>query len=426
MEKIRIEGGIPLKGSVRVGGAKNAALPLIAATLLVPGKCRLLGIPRLRDIATICELLRMLGAEVGEQENALDIDASRLSGTEAPYDLVRRMRASILVLGPLVGRMGRARISIPGGCAIGTRPINLHLKGLQRLGASVTLTHGYAEVRAKRLRGATIPLPIPTVTGTANLMMAAVLAEGVTRIENAAREPEVSDLARCLAAMGARIEGAGTSTITIEGVPALHPVEYAIIPDRIEAGTFMVAAAITRGRVTLSNCPLPLLGAVTEKLIAAGVEIEVEGGERDALAATVTVGAQGPPAPLSISTAFYPGFPTDMQAQWMALMTLARGESVIVENVFENRFMHVAELRRMGAEIEVRGRSATIRGVPALSGAPLMATDLRASACLILAGLAAVGRTEVHRVYHLDRGYEALDTKLARLGAEIRRLPEEP
>ncbi|RME05725.1 MAG: UDP-N-acetylglucosamine 1-carboxyvinyltransferase [Deltaproteobacteria bacterium] len=425
MEKIRIEGGHPLSGRVTIGGAKNAALPLIAATLLVPGKCRLLGVPRLRDIDTICRLLRILGVEVSEEDHRLDIDAERIEGTEAPYDLVRKMRASILVLGPLVGRMGHARISIPGGCAIGTRPIDLHLKGLQRLGASVTLTHGYAEVRAAKLRGAEIPLPIPTVTGTANLMMAAVLAEGVTRIENAACEPEVKDLATCLEAMGARIEGAGTPTVTIEGVTSLHPVEYAIIPDRIEAGTLMVAAAITGGRITLEECPLSLLDAVTEKLTEAGVRIEASNETSSPLHNTVTVTGHAPLSPLEIETAPYPGFPTDMQAQLMALMSLARGKSVIVENVFENRFMHVAELRRMGAEIEVEGRCAVIHGVPALSGAPLMATDLRASASLILAGLAARGTTEVHRVYHLDRGYEALDTKLARLGAVIERLPDD-
>ncbi|RME54346.1 MAG: UDP-N-acetylglucosamine 1-carboxyvinyltransferase [Deltaproteobacteria bacterium] len=424
MEKIRIEGGSPLSGRVTIGGAKNAALPLIAATLLVPGKCRLLGVPRLRDIDTICRLLRILGVGVSEAEHHLDIDAGRIEGTEAPYDLVRKMRASILVLGPLVGRMGHARISIPGGCAIGTRPIDLHLKGLQRLGASVTLTHGYAEVRAAKLRGAEIPLPIPTVTGTANLMMAAVVAEGVTRIENAACEPEVKDLATCLQAMGARIEGAGTPTVTIEGVTTLHPVEYTIIPDRIEAGTLMVAAAITGGRITLDDCPLPFLEAVTEKLTEAGIGIEAT-ETRSPLRATVTVTGCDRLSPLEIETAPYPGFPTDMQAQFMALMTLARGKSVIVENVFENRFMHVAELRRMGAEIEVEGRRAVIHGVPALSGAPLMATDLRASASLILAGLAARGTTEVHRVYHLDRGYEALDTKLARLGAVIERLPDD-
>jgi UDP-N-acetylglucosamine 1-carboxyvinyltransferase len=418
MDKIVIEGGTRLRGEVKVSGAKNAALPLLASSLLTSGACTFKNVPRLNDVATMGKLLGRLGCEVEHSTRAMTIEPPATGGKrrsfEAPYELVKTMRASVLVLGPLVARFGRARVSMPGGCAIGARPIDQHLKGLQAMGASVHLTHGYVECEARRLRGARIVLDIPTVTGCENLMMAAALARGVTVIENAAREPEVEELAQALVKMGARIEGAGTPIIQVEGVDELQPIEHTILPDRIEAGTFLVAAAITRGDVLVRHVRADHLDAVIAKLRDAGVHVSAEG---DGL----RVRHSGDLRQLDITTQPYPGFPTDMQAQLMVLCALARGQSTIKEAIFENRFMHVSELSRMGADIHVDGRVAVIRGVPRLSGAQVMATDLRASACLVLAGLVAQGETEVLRVYHLDRGYERIEKKLRALGARIRR-----
>ncbi len=418
MDALVIEGGQALEGSIRVSPAKNAVLPLMAAALLAPGTSRLQRVPRLRDVRTLATLLGHLGARVAFEGEGLAIDASDLAGCEAPYELVRTMRASVLVLGPLVARLGRARVSLPGGCAIGARPIDLHLAGLEALGARIRLDHGYVEAEAPRLRGARIVLDLPTVTGTENLMMAAVLAEGRTVIENAAREPEVADLAACLNRMGARVRGAGTPVLEIEGVDALAPYEHDPIPDRIEAGTFLVAAALCGGDVRIEGARADHLDAVVQKLRQAGAAVDdlPEGGLR-------VTGA--PPArSVDVRTGPYPGFPTDMQAQFMALMALGRGLSVVTETVFENRFMHVPELNRMGADIRIEGSSAVVRGVRRLSGARVMATDLRASAALVLAGLVAEGTTVVSRVYHLDRGYEALEAKLSALGARIWRIQE--
>ena len=414
MDKIVIEGGQRLQGEVRISGAKNAALPILCSSILTGGRCVFHNVPVLNDVRTMGRLLARLGAEV-EGERSLTISAQKLTDFVAPYDLVKTMRASVLVLGPLVARHGRARVSLPGGCAIGARPIDQHLMGLEAMGAEITLSHGYVEARAKRLVGARIVCDVPTVTGTENLLMAACLAKGLTVIENAAREPEVEELARVLVKMGARIQGAGTAIVTIEGVDELQPIEHAIIPDRIEAGTFMVAAAITRGDVLVRDCLPEHLDAVTAKLRAAGAEITAEDGG-------LRVRAAGPLHAVDITTQPYPGFPTDMQAQFMVLAAIAEGQSVITETIFENRYMHVQELARMGAEIHVDGRTSIIRGRPALEGATVMATDLRASASLILAGLVAAGETEVLRVYHLDRGYEKLERKLASLGARVRRV----
>jgi UDP-N-acetylglucosamine 1-carboxyvinyltransferase len=416
MDKIVIEGGQRLRGEVRVSGAKNAALPILCASILTRGKCVWKNVPLLNDVKTMGRLLADLGCHV-EGERELTIEAAKLARYEAPYELVKTMRASVLVLGPLVARHGRARVSLPGGCAIGARPIDQHLKGLEALGAKITLNHGYVEAKAKRLIGARIVCDIPTVTGTENLMMAAALAKGRTVIENAAREPEVEELARVLNKMGAKVHGAGTTTIDIEGVDELHPVEHAIIPDRIEAGTFMVAAAITRGDVLVRDCLPEHLEAVSAKLRAAGAEVTVEKGG-------VRVRQKGDLLPVDITTQPHPGFPTDMQAQFMVLAAVARGQSVITETIFENRYMHVQELARMGVDIHVDGRTAIVRGKPRLSGTAVMASDLRASAALILAGLVAEGTTEVLRVYHLDRGYETIEKKLKPLGAKIRRVRE--
>jgi UDP-N-acetylglucosamine 1-carboxyvinyltransferase len=415
LEKIIIHGGRRLKGDVRVSGAKNSALPLLFATLLAPGVHQLGNVPDLRDITTAEKLLTVMGARVVREKDRFSIDAREIRSDEAPYDLVRTMRASVLTLGPLLARVGHARVSLPGGCAIGARPINLHLKGLEAMGARIELDHGYVEARAKRLQGARIYLDIPTVGGTENLMMAATLAKGTTVLENAACEPEIVDLAEALACMGARISGAGTDRVVIEGVDELRPMDFSVMPDRIEAGTFMVAAAMTRGNVKVLGARAEHLEALISKLLEAGVEV---GEEEDGLR------VKGPRriAPVNIKTRPHPGFPTDMQAQFMALMTLAEGTSVITENVFENRFMHVCELQRMGADIAIEGPSATVRGVKSLLGAPVMATDLRASACLVLAGLAAENTTEVARIYHLDRGYERLEEKFCLLGAEIERV----
>jgi len=414
--RLVIDGGVPLRGEVRVSAAKNAALPLLAAALLSEEPVVLENVPRLADVVTIRELLVRLGAEIQTEGDATRVRTPRLVSVEAPYELVSQMRASVLVLGPLVARGGRARVALPGGCAIGTRPIDLHLKGLERLGAEIRLTQGYVEARAARLKGARIVLDLVTVTGTENLMMAAALAEGTTVIENAAREPEVQDLARLLCAMGAKIHGAGTERIAIQGVPELGGARHRIIPDRVEAGTFLVAGAITGGDLTVREVVPDHLTAVLDKLEAAGAQLDV--GED-----WVRIRTTARPRPTDIVTNPYPGFATDMQAQMMALLGLIDGASVVTETIFENRFMHAAELRRLGASIEIDGHRAVVRGVPAYQGAPVMATDLRASASLVLAGLAAAGTTEVSRVYHLDRGYEAIETKLASLGARIRREP---
>ncbi len=418
MDKLVIEGGVPLSGEIPISGAKNSALPLMAATLLAPGRHILTNVPRLRDIRTMERLLQHMGAQTDHQDT-LTIDTSRIARPEAPYELVKTMRASVLVLGPLAARYGRARVSLPGGCAIGARPINLHLRGLEAMGARIELEGGYVHVHCERLRGTEFIFDQVTVTGTENLMMAACLADGETVLENAAREPEVVDLADYLQSMGARIEGVGTTVIRIRGVEALEPGTHRVIPDRIETGTYLVAAGITGGRLRLTGCRPDHVEAVVRKLQASGLLIEEE--DDDAL----TVQApDGPIRSVDATTWPYPGFPTDMQAQFMALMSLGDGVSVIKEQIFENRFMHVSELRRLGADIVLDGRSAVVRGVPYLSGAPVMATDLRASASLVLAGLAARGRTDVSRIYHLERGYENLDGKLQAVGARIRREKE--
>jgi UDP-N-acetylglucosamine 1-carboxyvinyltransferase len=420
LDKIVVEGGVPLRGSVDVSGAKNAALPIIAATLLTEGDHLLHNVPDLADVRTLCRLLGHMGCHAEPLPGPRRSLSLRVPGTvlpEAPYELVKTMRASVLVLGPLLARWNAARVSLPGGCAIGARPIDQHLKGLAALGAELRLEHGYvyATVPGGRLRGAVFTFDGVTVTGTENVMMAAVLAEGETVLRNCAREPEVKDLADALVGMGARIEGAGTDEIRIAGVGSLRPVNHAVIADRIEAGTFLVAGGLPGGDVTVRNCIPAHLEGLVEKLRAVGAEVrEVPDGLR--------VIGDGRPRPVDIRTAPHPGFPTDMQAQMMVLLSLADGSSRITETVFENRFMHVQELLRVGADITVDGKMALIRGVPGLSGAPLMASDLRASAALVLAGLAARGTTEVLRVYHLDRGYERIEEKLAPLGARIRRV----
>ena len=417
MEKIVIEGGHPLEGTVGVSGAKNAALPILVSALLTEGWNTFDNVPDLRDIRTIKSLLIDLGAKVETSGSVVKVDAGGLNSHEAPYDLVRTMRASVLVLGPLLARLGRARVSLPGGCAIGARPINLHLKGFEKLGALISLREGYVEAEAPSLKGAEIYFDISTVTGTENLMMAAVLAEGCTTLRNAAREPEVVALAEVLNRMGARITGAGTLVIKIEGVKALKPTSFTIIPDRIETGTFLVAAGVTRGNIKIMGCEPNHLQAVINKLRQAGITIEQEaGGLRVIGAETISS--------TDVKTLPYPGFPTDMQAQFMVLMCLANGLSVISETIFENRFIHVSELQRMGADITVSGTTAVVRGGAGLTGAPVMATDLRASASLILAGLAAKGTTEVSRIYHIDRGYESIEKKLAQLGGHLERVPE--
>ncbi len=418
MDRIVIKGGERLIGEAEVSGAKNATLPIFAAGLLAQGPNIIHNVPNLKDVQTIVTLLEGLGVTVEGQGRTYRIDAQGISGYEASYDLVKTMRASILVLGPLVARMKRAKVSLPGGCAIGARPINLHLMGLEAMGAKIDLRHGYIEAKADRLKGAQISFDIPTVTGTENLLMAASLAKGKTILQNAAMEPEVVDLATLLGKMGAKIKGAGTPLIEIEGVDSLHAVEHTIIPDRIEAGTLMVAAGLTRGNIRILNCPMQHLEAVVNKLRESGMEIDSDGEE------TTAVGSRRIRS-VDVKTLPYPGFPTDMQAQFMVLMSLAKGLSVISETIFENRFIHVSELKRMGADVRLQKDSAIIQGVERLSGARVMATDLRASASLLLAGLAAEGITEVSRVYHLDRGYEALDKKLAALGADIKRVEEE-
>jgi len=419
MDAIEITGGKPLSGEVQVSGSKNATLPQIAAALLAPGRSVFRGVPDLADIRTLGRLLGSMGARVERDGSTLQVDAEHVDKPEAPYELVKTMRASVLVLGPLVARFGRARVSLPGGCAIGARPIDQHLKGLQLLGARIELAHGYVEVTAARMRGERILFDLPTVTGTENLMMAAALAEGETVLENCAREPEVVALAEALNAMGARIQGAGSSIITVGGVTSLRPMDLQVIPDRIEAGTLLAAAMITGGNVLVRGARADDLDAAIAKMREAGARVSVE-------KSGLRIAAPERPEAVDFITAPFPGFPTDLQAQLMACLAVARGASRVVETVFENRFMHVQELVRMGADIAIDGHTAVVRGVSRLSGAPVMATDLRASASLVLAGLRAEGKTVVHRVYHLDRGYESLEKKLAALGAGIRRVKGAP
>ncbi|OGQ01503.1 MAG: UDP-N-acetylglucosamine 1-carboxyvinyltransferase [Deltaproteobacteria bacterium RBG_19FT_COMBO_46_12] len=417
MDKIVIRGGERLIGEVKVSGSKNATLPIFVACLLSEGENLFHNVPNLKDVQTIIKVLNNLGVKVWQEEEAYRINAKEVSSFEAPYDLVKTMRASILVLGPLVARMKRAIVSLPGGCAIGARPINLHLMGLEMMGAKIQLRHGYIEAKADELKGAEISFDTVTVTGTENLMMAGTLAKGKTTLHNAAMEPEVVDLASVLNKMGAKISGAGTNLIEIEGVKSLQAVEHTIIPDRIETGTLMVAAGLTRGNIKILNASPQHMQAMIHKLRESGMEIESDG---DGLR---VVGMKRIRS-VDVKTQPYPGFPTDMQAQFMVLMSLGRGLSVISENIFENRFIHVSELQRMGADIRIQENAAIIQGVESLSGAPVMATDLRASASLILAGLAAEGVTQVSRVYHLDRGYEELEKKLSKLGANIKRVKE--
>ncbi|UCH46758.1 MAG: UDP-N-acetylglucosamine 1-carboxyvinyltransferase [Betaproteobacteria bacterium] len=415
MDKLVIQGGIPLSGEVRVSGAKNAALPILCASILAPETLRVQNLPHLRDVTTMLTLLGQMGVEVSLDEKlGVGLDATSIEHRVAPYDLVKTMRASILVLGPLVARFGEARVSLPGGCAIGQRPVDQHIKGLAALGAQVEIERGYIHARASRLQGARIEMDLVTVTGTENLMMAATLADGTTVIENAALEPEVADLANCLNAMGARISGAGTDVITIDGVDRLHAADYRVMPDRIESGTFLAAAAATGGGIKLSGARADILGAIIAKLREAGAE--VEHGED-----WVALQSRGKPVAVNARTAPYPAFPTDMQAQLMALNAVADGTSVITETIFENRFMHAQELKRLGAEIDVEGNTAVVQGVEHLQGARVMATDLRASASLVIAGLVAEGETLVDRIYHLDRGYECIEEKLSQLGARIKR-----
>ena len=414
MDKIVIQGGKPLFGDVQISGAKNAALPILASALLTEGTNTFHNIPDLVDIKTIKKLLKSMGVQIDGNETC-KVNAEKITTCDAPYDLVKTMRASVLVLGPLVGRMGVARVSLPGGCAIGARPVNLHIKALQDMGAHVELNNGYIEAKAKRLKGADIYFDIQTVTGTENVMMAATLAEGTTVLNNAAREPEVVNLANVLKGMGAKISGAGTDVITIKGVTSLKPTEATIIPDRIEAGTFMIAAGMTRGEINIMGCNPHHLEALINKLRDTGMKISpMKGGLK------VSSGEKIHSA--DVKTLPYPGFPTDLQAQMMAYMSIGSGLSVISETVFENRFMHVSELLRMGADIVIQGGNAIVRGVPMLHGAQTMATDLRASASLILAALAAEGRTEISRVYHIDRGYQAIEKKFSALGADIKRM----
>ena len=418
MDKLIITGGAPLSGEVRISGAKNAALPILASTLLTDGPMTVGNIPHLHDITTTMELLGRMGVSlVVDERMRIEVDTSTIREFFAPYELVKTMRASILVLGPLLTRFGEASVSLPGGCAIGSRPVNLHIEGLAKMGADIRVEGGYVHARAKRLKGTRLMMDLVTVTGTENLMMAATLARGTTLIENAAREPEVVDLARCLIAMGAKISGAGTDTITIEGVDELKGTHYDVLPDRIETGTYLVAAAITGGTVTVKNTAPGMLEAVVSKLEEAGADLEV--GDTWI---RLDMSNRRPQA-VNIKTSPFPAFPTDMQAQFTALNVVADGTGVISETVFENRFMHVHELQRMGADIRLEGNTAVTRGVGKLTAAPVMATDLRASASLVLAGLVAQGDTSVDRIYHIDRGYEGIEEKLAKLGARIRRVP---
>jgi len=415
VDKLRISGGGPLEGEVTVSGAKNAALPIMCAALLTSKPLAPSNVPRLMDVSTMARLLAQMGVEVDRSSTSIQLNAEKIANPSAPYDLVKTMRASVLVLGPLLARCGHAKVSLPGGCAIGLRPVDQHVKGLQAMGAAISIEHGYMHAEAERLRGARIVMDLVTVTGTENLMMAATLAEGTTLIENAAREPEVVDLAKCLSAMGARIEGAGTPVIRIDGVAALGRTAHAVMPDRIETGTYLAAAVAAGGRVRLSRVAPETLDATLEKLREAGARIatgpswiEIEMAER--------------PHAVSVRTAPYPGFATDMQAQFMALASVARGTALITETIFENRFMHALEMQRLGADISIQGNTAMVTGVERLQGATVMATDLRASAGLVIAGLVAEGQTLIDRIYHLDRGYEALEKKLGALGARVERI----
>jgi UDP-N-acetylglucosamine 1-carboxyvinyltransferase len=417
VEKIVITGGKKLSGVVRISGSKNASLPILVATLLTDEDCVVKNVPHLQDVETILALLRILGKRISHDNKRIRISSTYRLDSEAPYELVKKMRASILVMGPLLGRLGRVRASLPGGCAIGARPINLHLQGFRKLGAKVSLERGYVQLDAPRLHGENIYLDFPSVGATENLMMAATRAKGKTVIENAASEPEIQDLANFLNKMGAKIKGAGTNIIEIEGVSVLRGTVHEVIPDRIETGTFMVAAAVTGGNVTIRGANPEYLEAVITKLREAGAKITLNNKE-------IRVNSGRNLKATDIETVPYPGFPTDMQAQWMVLMSLSRGASIITETVFENRFLHVGELQRMGSNIQVKGNSAIVKGVPKLSGAPVMATDLRASAALILAALSAEGKTEIFGVNHLDRGYEDIEKKLRRLGARIKRVKE--
>jgi len=420
LDKLVIEGGFKLNGVVRISGAKNAALPIICASLLAETPLKLSSVPNLKDVNTTYTLLKHMGVKVElTADNCVTLDASDITSQEAPYEMVKTMRASILVLGPLLARFGHARVSLPGGCAIGSRPVDLHIKGLQAMGAEIHIEHGYIEASTahlpnKRLKGARVFMDMVTVTGTENLMMAAALADGTTTLENAAREPEVVDMAECLIKMGARIEGAGTDVITVHGVERLMGAEHAVVCDRIEAGTYLVAAAMTGGSIKLTNARADLLEAVIEKLREAGATIEHD-------ANTISITSTGKLKSVNLRTAPHPAFPTDMQAQLMALNTVAEGVATVTETIFENRFMHVQEMQRLGASIEVEGNTAIVRGVEYLDGATVMATDLRASASLVLAGLVARGETTIERIYHLDRGYELLEAKLTALGAKVTR-----
>lgn len=415
MQKLAIQGGYRLNGEVRISGAKNAALPIMCASLLTADDLCLSNLPDMHDVATMTRLLQQMGVRVDSATQSATFNAARVDKLEAPYDMVKTMRAAILVLGPLLSRFGEARVSLPGGCAIGSRPVDLHIKGLQAMGAEIHIEHGYIHATAKRLHGAHICFDLISVTGTENLMMAAVLADGITVLENAAREPEVVDLANCLIAMGATIEGAGSDKITIVGVEKLHGASYGVMPDRIESGTFLVAAAATGGRITLTDARADILDNVLDKLREAGARVDVNGDR-------ISLEMNGRPRAVSLRTAPYPAFPTDMQAQFMALNAMAEGGSIVVETIFENRFMHVQELMRLGAQIEIEGNTAVIQGCERLEGATVMATDLRASASLVIAGMVAQGETIVDRIYHLDRGYEQIEAKLSALGAKIRRI----
>jgi len=416
VDKLRIRGGRSLEGEVRVSGAKNAALPIMCAALLTEQPLHLSNVPQLMDVRTMAKLLRQMGLVADPPANGrMALHAARVTDPTASYDLVKTMRASVLVLGPLLARCGQAKVSLPGGCAIGQRPVDQHVKGLQAMGATIAIEHGYMHASAERLRGARIVMDMVTVTGTENLMMAATLAQGTTLIENAAREPEVLDLAQCLGAMGAKIEGAGSDVIRIEGVSSLRGTSHQVMPDRIECGTYLAATVAAGGRVRLTGTAPKTLDATLEKLTEAGAQVRVSG-------TAIEIEASGRPKPVSVRTAPFPGFATDMQAQFMALACIADGTAVITETIFENRFMHALEMQRLGADISIQGNSAVVRGVERLQGATVMATDLRASAGLVIAGLAAEGETVVDRIYHLDRGYEALETKLGALGARIERL----
>ncbi len=415
MQKLIIQGGVPLHGEISISGAKNAALPLLCAALLTGESLKINNVPALHDITTMLSLLKQMGTDISGNNNEVVLSAATLSQLIAPYEMVKTMRAAILVLGPLLARAGEAEISLPGGCAIGLRPVDLHIKGLQAMGAEIHIRHGYIHAVAKKLHGARIVFDIVTVTGTENLMMAATLAEGTTILKNAAREPEIIDLANCLKAMGAKIQGAGTDIITIEGVSSLHGAEHTVMPDRIETGTFLVATTATGGEIHLKNTDAHLLDAVLDKLTEAGARIDSNGN-------WINLKMHTKPKSVNVRTAPYPAFPTDMQAQFMSLNCIADGTAIITETIFENRLMHVQELKRMNASIEVEGNAAIVTGIARLDGANVMATDLRASASLVIAGLIAQGETVIDRIYHLDRGYENIEGKLSALGAQIRRI----